>query len=83
MADSPIKPDRTTGAASMERLVRERAVAPLDPSLPSLPPGERRSWWEFCLDMHEFLGGIIGGRLVNHDQAGQLARLSEVALAEP
>jgi hypothetical protein len=43
----------------MERLIRDRAV-PSKPGEPGLPPRERRAWWEFCLEMAEFLGNLIG-----------------------
>jgi len=59
----------------MERIVRDFAVAPLDPGSADLLPQERRSWWEFCLWMHEFLGNLIGDHAVTRDEAHQLARL--------
>jgi hypothetical protein len=63
----------------MERLIRDRAV-PSKPGEPGLPPRERRAWWEFCLEMAEFLGNLIGHRKVTGDQAQQLARLRWICL---
>jgi len=74
MADSPS--ERVFDSdAFMEEFIRKRAVAPLDPGSPRLPPQERRSWWEFCLEMAEFLRGIIRERMVTRDEAQQLSRI--------
>jgi hypothetical protein len=64
----------------MERLIRERAVAPLDADTPALTPQERRSCWEFCLGMAEFLGGLIRDRVVDRKSAKQLARLEWICI---
>ena len=66
--------------AKMNRLVRDRAVAPLDLTSLGLAPQERRSWWEFCLWMHEFLSNVLKDRLVSRYQAEQLSRLSWIVL---
>ena len=64
----------------MERLIRDRAVAPLDPGSLGLSPQERRSWWEFCLWMHEFVRNLIGDRKVTRDLARQLSQLQWICL---
>ncbi len=64
----------------MESYIRARAVAPLEPGSPGLPPQERRACWEFCLWMDEFLGNLIRTRAVDREAAGQLARLKWILL---
>ncbi|MGA3024662.1 MAG: hypothetical protein ABSF98_07830 [Bryobacteraceae bacterium] len=64
----------------MERYIRARAVAPLDPDSPGLHPRDRRSWWEFCLWMHEFIDGILQNRLVGQHQAQRLSRLQWILI---
>jgi hypothetical protein len=66
--------------AFMERFIRARAVAPLDPDVPGLPPQERRDWWEFCLEMHEYFGNLIRDREVTRDEAQQLAQLQWILI---
>jgi len=66
--------------AFMERHIRDRAVAPLDPGSPGLLPQERRSWWEFCLGMCEFLGGLIKNHVVGRELTHQIGRLHWIAL---
>src|SRR5262249_48341914 len=64
----------------MERLIRDRAVAVGDHNSTALSPEERRSWWEFCLDMHEFLGNLIRDHAVTRDEAQQLNRLQWILI---
>lgn len=66
--------------AFMVRCIRTRAVAPIRPGLPALSPLERRSWWEFCLGMAEFLAGLIRDRVVSSEVAHQLSRLQWIAI---
>jgi hypothetical protein len=64
----------------MERLIRDRTVAPLDSGSPGLTPEERRSWWEFCLGMADFLGRLIKNHVVKRELTHQLSRLQWIAL---
>lgn len=60
--------------AFMERYIRERAIV-ANPDSPGLSPEERRAWWEFCVEMAEFLGEITRHHAVDRELAHQLSRL--------
>jgi len=62
------------------RFIRAEAVAPLDSNSPGLSHGERRGWWEFCLDMNEFFGALMSSHVLHRDQEQQLARLRWILL---
>ena len=69
--------------AFMERFIRARGVAPLDPDVPGLPPQERRDWWEFCLEMHEYFGNLIRDHEslgIARERAHDLGRLQWICL---
>jgi hypothetical protein len=68
----------------MDQFIPARAVARTKPGSLGMSSQDRRSWWEFCLWMHEFLGGVIRGltrnQVVDHDQVHQLCRLQWIVL---
>jgi hypothetical protein len=64
----------------MERWIRNKAVAPIGPGPRLLSEQQRRSWWEFCLGMFEFLQSLLRDRVVSDDQARQLSRLQWIVL---
>jgi hypothetical protein len=64
----------------MNRLIRERAVAPLDRDAAGLTPRERRSWWEFCVEMTEFLQNVLRDAKLDCTVARHFAALQWVCL---
>jgi hypothetical protein len=66
--------------AFVERwIIRGRERVTIGPDSRGLSPRDRRSWWEFCLGMDEFLGGLIKNA-VSRELGHQLCRLQWIAL---
>lgn len=64
----------------MSRIIRDYAVAPLDPQAPGLSSKERRSWWEFCVEMTEFFRNIIRHEELDRHLTRQLCKLQWICL---
>ena len=62
----------------MERWIRKKAVAPISPGPRFLSEQQRRSWWEFCLGMFEFLQALT--KTGDTSQARQLVHLKWIVL---
>jgi hypothetical protein len=60
-------------------IIRDRERVTVGPNSRGLSPRERRSWWEFCLGMDEFLGNLMKN-VVSRELGHQLSRLRWIAL---
>lgn len=64
----------------IDRYIRARAIAPPKPGLPRLTNQARRSWWQFCLGMHDLIRQLVQQQSVDQNQVSQLVHLQWLML---